>query len=235
MAREFLPRDFFDLPAGDDDEAIVGRGPNILLRDRARLLARPRLSQPVGREQPNRPEDVAQVETFLRATGDLDSSRDHDPIGYFSSYLDDATRRFQRRRGLEVDGIVNPDGETFQSLLDGISEELPGAPELDPHKSAECRAIQARINDTLLAIAERELKIDRLNAERRDIASLIEDEKGPLDFLLGESDLVRRLRPALERLDREIEQVNGEIELLGERARGLKADLQECQGKEFDI
>lgn len=33
--REFLPRDFFDLPADGDDEAIVGRGQNILLRDRA--------------------------------------------------------------------------------------------------------------------------------------------------------------------------------------------------------
>lgn len=34
-SREFLPRSFFELPT--DDKVIVGRGPNVPLRDRVRL------------------------------------------------------------------------------------------------------------------------------------------------------------------------------------------------------
>ena len=38
------------------------------------------------------------------------------PSGLFSGFLRYATRRFQRRGSLQVDGIVNPDGWPFGAV-----------------------------------------------------------------------------------------------------------------------
>lgn len=62
------------------------------------------------------PAALATVETLLRQTGDLDFRRDSEPTGLFGVPLEEATRRFQRRNRLAVDGIVNPADETIQAL-----------------------------------------------------------------------------------------------------------------------
>lgn len=103
----------------DEDEGIER------LRNRWQRRDLPRGADPVGlsldgsvgRRGRNRRRDVAKVETLLDRTGDLDLDRTGGPTGYFGSPQEDGIRRFQRRNGLKVDGLVNPKGPTLASLL----------------------------------------------------------------------------------------------------------------------
>lgn len=151
MARTpgFLSRSFLDLPPDGDDGAIVGRGPNIPLRDRVRLR------RPVGRSRPNEPDDVATLETMLRQSGDFSFRTGSEPTGLFSVGMDQATRRFQRRRGLFDDGIVEPDGETFDALEDEVFVG-DGADE----RRDEARCAQLRVH-----LANLEMDIDQATSE----------------------------------------------------------------------
>jgi hypothetical protein len=58
--------------------------------------------------------DVLKVETLLANAGlhDLEEG----PTGYAGFGLDDAIRAFQKRRGLTVDGVLQPGGETIAAL-----------------------------------------------------------------------------------------------------------------------
>lgn len=70
----------------------------------------------VGSRGRNAPNDVANLEGLLRLAGDMDLAPTDGPTGYFGARLDDATRAFQRRKGLAVDGAVHPGGETLRAL-----------------------------------------------------------------------------------------------------------------------
>lgn len=115
----------------------------------------------------------------MRATGDLDFRPDSDPTGLFSAPLRDATRGFQRRSGLTVDGIVNPDGETFGALRReiGFEEEeagfgRAGADITDPDGASRlglrCRqiAVDLENNAAELEGLEGEIEQDRRRFER---------------------------------------------------------------------
>jgi len=143
--RQFLPRSLLDLPADGDDDAIVGRGPNLRLEDRFRLRGS------VGRGRPNEPGDVATVETLLRQTGDLDFRRDSEPTGLFGVPLEEATRRFQRRNRLAVDGIVTPEDETIQA----IERESFGREDAEERRrEAACVQNRVRLDNLQLEIDE---------------------------------------------------------------------------------
>lgn len=70
----------------------------------------------IGDRGKNDRNDVANLEGLLRLTGDMDLSRTDGPTGYYGSRLDEGIRRFQTRRGLTVDGVVNPGGQTIRAL-----------------------------------------------------------------------------------------------------------------------
>lgn len=72
------------------------------------------LSDGVGPRRRNRRSDVLKVETLLANAGGHDL--EDGPTGYAGSQLDDAIREYQKRRGLVVDGILEPEGETIASL-----------------------------------------------------------------------------------------------------------------------
>ena len=74
------------------------------------------LTGPVGMIGDNRPNDVAKVETRLGQTGHLDLGATDGPTGYFGARTEQAVKRFQKDHGLNVDGRLNPGGETIRAL-----------------------------------------------------------------------------------------------------------------------
>jgi hypothetical protein len=84
-----------------------------------RLRRRPgdeRLKQPVGRDAPNRPDDVARLQRALSETGDYTFTAPRERSGVMSANLETALTRYQRRTGLKPDGVVAPDGPTIQRV-----------------------------------------------------------------------------------------------------------------------
>ena len=72
-----------------------------------------KLSAPVGRTQKNNPIDVAKVEAVMGATGNLDLSVTSGPTGYFGERLEGAVKEFQKKENLQIDGVLNPEGQTI--------------------------------------------------------------------------------------------------------------------------
>lgn len=71
----------------------------------------------------NRRSDVAKIETLLNRVGLYDLDFTDGPTGLYSSILGGSLKNFQTAAGLEVDGIVNPDGETHRSLTSGLTPD----------------------------------------------------------------------------------------------------------------
>ncbi|MBF0324957.1 MAG: peptidoglycan-binding protein [Alphaproteobacteria bacterium] len=69
--------------------------------------------------------DVAKVETFLNRTGHYQPLTEDGPGGYHSDSLDGAIKGFQKENGLQVDGLLKPNGPTIGAL----GERLGGAGE----------------------------------------------------------------------------------------------------------
>lgn len=99
------------------------------------------LSSPVGRDAPNRKQDVLKVETLLGQAGDYDIARFQGPTGYWGIVGDKAVKDFQKRNGLKADGLLNPDGPTITALrgqMEDVFQDYtpPRADEMDAHHQA---------------------------------------------------------------------------------------------------
>ncbi len=77
-----------------------------------------KLSEAVGATGRNQRRDVAKVEKLLGSAGTLDLKKTDGPTGYWGMRTDDATRRFQEKEGLKVDGEIKPNGPTIRKLAD---------------------------------------------------------------------------------------------------------------------
>ena len=105
---------------GDDGEVVAvwrdrwAGGPGRLIGDEPELDF---LDEPVGAGFPNRQRDVAKVQILLDRAGEIDLGRSGGPTGRFDRNLGRAVRGYQERRGLEVDGLLEPGGPTYRSLL----------------------------------------------------------------------------------------------------------------------
>lgn len=161
--RRFLPRDAFDLPS--DSRDAFGRGEDRLL---AATRSRFRLREQVGEGRPNRPDDVVAVEHLLDRAGQPPFGTDREPTGLFSLPLRDSIRRFQRGNDLRDDGIVNPDGETFDALtretgLDEDEAASVGAGSTDPDGTTRlglrCREIAGDLENRAARVASIEQQI----------------------------------------------------------------------------
>ncbi len=87
------------------------------------------LSAPVGKNGKNDRLDVAKVEALLGAHGYFDLDATDGPTGYAGARLDAATRRFQKDKGLRVDGRLAPGGETIMTLaMSKTPEKFKGKP-----------------------------------------------------------------------------------------------------------
>lgn len=88
----------------------------------------------VGDQRENRPEDVRQIKNVLDRLGYFNFRKEPEPHGYITREMDEGIRRYQKERGLRVDGWLKPGGETEKSLRkdlkrhvsdDIVVEELP--------------------------------------------------------------------------------------------------------------
>ncbi len=96
------------------------------------------LSGPVGPDGLNTRQDVSQIETLLGNSGSFDLGRTDGPTGWYGSRLDEGIRAYQGRRGLAVDGLILPDGETLASLKSDLGQTFapfspPSIREVDQH------------------------------------------------------------------------------------------------------
>lgn len=90
------------------------------------------LSAPVGTTGQNQRRDVAKVETLLGSAGELDLKKTDGPTGYWGFRTEDATKTFQKKHGLKVDGLVNPGGETVTKLAEIASNQAEEGQETPP-------------------------------------------------------------------------------------------------------
>ncbi len=74
------------------------------------------LSSSVGDRGTNKRRDVAKVEKMLGDAGTLDLKKTDGPTGYWGMRTSDATKAFQKKNNLKIDGQINPAGETVKKL-----------------------------------------------------------------------------------------------------------------------
>jgi len=70
----------------------------------------------VGMEGMNSRRDVAKVESLLGCAVALDLAKTDGVTGFFGARTDDAVRKFQKDRGLKVDGLISPNGPAVKTL-----------------------------------------------------------------------------------------------------------------------
>jgi hypothetical protein len=83
-----------------------------------------RIAGAVGPEAANARDDVIRAQILLGRTGDLDLDSLGGPTGWPGSELTRGLRRYQRRKGLTVDGLMLPDGETITALQKDLFDSL---------------------------------------------------------------------------------------------------------------
>ncbi len=105
-----------------------------------------RLSGRVGNNLENREEDVWEVRRRLHSAGHFDLGTPPEPHGYITRSMDAAIRSFQGAKGLRVDGILNPGGETETALrkivVAGEDEFVPIPKRKPAHLDATGRSIR---------------------------------------------------------------------------------------------
>ncbi len=69
---------------------------------------------------------MLRVETLLGRAGDYDISRTDGPTGWWGSRAEGAVRTYQKRKGLKVDGLLNPGGPTIASLESDLADSFKG-------------------------------------------------------------------------------------------------------------
>lgn len=84
------------------------------------------IAGPVGPEAENARDDVIRAQILLGQTGDLDLDSLGGPTGWPGSELTRGLKRYQRRKGLTVDGLMLPKGETINALQEDLHDRLAG-------------------------------------------------------------------------------------------------------------
>ena len=74
------------------------------------------IQAPVTPEGVSRRPDVAKIETMLADLGQHDASQTDGPTGYYGTRLEESLKDYQTKRNLNIDGIVNPNGETLEAM-----------------------------------------------------------------------------------------------------------------------
>ncbi len=111
----------------DDAEPTQDIADPLARREDRKPKPRPKtetLSASVGDAGTNDRKDVAKVEKMLGKTGDLDLKQTDGPTGYWGMRTSDATKAFQKKNKLKVDGQINPTGPTLKKLGDAVAAKL---------------------------------------------------------------------------------------------------------------
>ncbi|PJI39609.1 peptidoglycan-binding domain-containing protein [Ferrovibrio sp.] len=147
------------------------------------------LTGAIGPEAANARDDVIRAQILLGESGDLDLGSLGGPTGWPGSELTRGLKRYQRRKGLTVDGLMLPDGETIHALQ-ALGERFAGshAPttaEVDDHHD---RLARYRAEDS------EDVELPRLELPRAD------DGRVPADArtVATDSDRLATIQPLSE-------------------------------------
>lgn len=78
----------------------------------------------VGDQRENKPEDVRKVKSALDQLGYFDFRKEPEPHGYITREMDSGIRRYQKERGLRIDGWLKPGGETESALKKDLKRRV---------------------------------------------------------------------------------------------------------------
>ena len=81
------------------------------------------IGEPVGNNMINREDDVRSVKNGL---SDLNRFQEEENNGYITRDLDTSIRTFQRDHNLKEDGLLFPNGETEEALVQGLAQRRAG-------------------------------------------------------------------------------------------------------------
>ena len=112
------------------------------------------IQKSVGNNLENAGDDVLAVKSRLSALDAFETSNDLEPHGIMTRDLDRSVKRFQREKGLKVDGLSFPNGET-ESALTQARKEPANRPSVFEKKmeidnSEKCRALAIRLKNEQL-------------------------------------------------------------------------------------
>ncbi len=83
------------------------------------------INGPVGNNMNNGQEDVLAVKRRLNKVGYFDNlDQEPEPHGFITKEMDMGIRAFQKDKGLKVDGIILPRGETENALRLKIGDDI---------------------------------------------------------------------------------------------------------------
>ncbi len=148
------------------------------------------LSDSVGATGRNRRRDVAKVEKMLSDAGTLDLKQTDGATGYWGMRTADATKAFQKKQGLKVDGQINKDGPTHKRLRDVRDaakrrEERrgqrpsPEKPKLDWSAPEELDTLERLARDKLEEDAKKKFIDETIKRRREDAIKDAIKEKKP--------------------------------------------------------
>lgn len=75
------------------------------------------ISATVGNQRENKLEDVRQVKSALNNLGYFDFTKQPELHGYITREMDESIKRYQKDKGLRIDGWLKPKGETESALI----------------------------------------------------------------------------------------------------------------------
>ncbi|MAE51060.1 MAG: hypothetical protein CMH27_04555 [Micavibrio sp.] len=116
------------------------------------------LTAPIGNRQNSRAKDVIQTRRNFASLGLYSGDTE---LGLPDKNLDTTIRTFQKSKGLKVDGIMNPDGETERALKktdSQIEQEISAL-------SSQLSALQGDIETLRQLVEEPRARIDELDSE----------------------------------------------------------------------
>jgi hypothetical protein len=213
----------FERVHGPDGPTPDGDGKRRGTLEVPRLRRRPgdeRLKQPVGRDAPNRPDDVTRLQRALSETGDYTFTAPRERSGVMTPNLETAVTRYQRRTGLNPDGVVAPNGPTVQQIAaeaergfsdtpvhaepTPASDDLkgPSAPQ-DLLKTANAGSEAATAN----AEENETVKSDGTKNARSQCKEILDDLNKAHDTLNGFSENARQKSVEIENMRKAISKV----------------------------
>jgi len=123
------------------------------------------IQKSVGNNLENAGDDVLAVKSRLSALDAFETSNDLEPHGIMTRDLDRSVKRFQREKGLKVDGLLFPNGETENALTQARKQRGIGVALDVVSGGMKLKEIQ-HLNNTLSSLENEknslQTKLDRL-------------------------------------------------------------------------
>ncbi len=139
------------------------------------------IERPVGEGETNRSSDLEAVRNALADRGLCRRSVAGQWNAKFKQDLTAGVRIFQRKAGLEPDGLVIPGGPTAHALALGGDAQVKSA---DAQVSGACLALERDIGEVEREIAHAEKELSKTQKELESLRSQLDGKRAELDRML---------------------------------------------------